>query len=243
MANNITTMEGLKRNSVRVYPGMIAVYPQFNQEESLDLTELTPKFNGCYASNNSTVCYVDEEGIFVTPYTRSVIDTLRHEGFKSKFFYVSFSNWDYPKSEKEKWEYLRLKAHQAYSEEFTMDCIRYCDEHRIGAISEESLKNCFEMPATGVRVKHPNFEDCYFPRITSGCFDYVAVTNIGRFCTNNGRVVFIYRDGKTYVTKGYKIVDELRTAGYKECGIFVPFSNGEEIVDPVLRARWESITK
>ena len=32
MANTFT-METLKKDSVRIYPGMVAVFPQFNQEE------------------------------------------------------------------------------------------------------------------------------------------------------------------------------------------------------------------
>jgi hypothetical protein len=56
-------------------------------------------------------------------------------------------------------------------------------------------------------------------------------------------VVFVYRDGHTYVTKRYRIISELREAGYRETGMFVPFSNGEEILDPDLREKWESISK
>ena len=44
-------------------------------------------------------------------------------------------------------------------------------------------------------------------------------------------------------TKGYKIVDELIAAGYKEESTCVPFSRGEVIRAPELRARWESIVK
>lgn len=60
---------------------------------------------------------------------------------------------------------------------------------------------------------------------------------------NNGKVIFVYIDGKTYVTKGYKIIDELREAGYKEGELFVPFSNGEAIVDPFLKKKWDDIKK
>ncbi len=236
-------LEELKEQSVRIYNGMIAVYPQFGEEEALDISSLIPKFNGCYASNNSTVCYVTENEVYVTPYTHAVRNTLCDNCFMEKSFFVPFSNWDYPKDEQQKWESLRGKAMVTYAEEFVDDCARYCDEHYISFISEESLKECFEMPANGVRVKHIYYEDCYFPVINNICFDSVAARSIGRFCTNNGRVVFVYRNGKTYVTKGYKILRELRDAGYVESSIFVPFSNGEEILDPVLKARWDAIKK
>jgi hypothetical protein len=73
--------------------------------------------------------------------------------------------------------------------------------------------------------------------------DSTTFDKLGRFCTNNGKVVFVYRDGHTYVFRGYRIVDELRNAGYKEAGLFVPFSNGEQITDPYLADQWEKVSK
>ncbi len=244
MANdNIITIDSMKEEAVRVYNGMIDVFPQFSQEEALDISELVPKFNGCYATNNSTVCFVSDNKVFVTPYTRIIIRSLRSAGFREKDFCVPFSNGDYPQSKQIKWNSLREKARQSYAEDFVEDCVSYCDEHHIGTISDETLQNCFEMPATGVKVKHFYFEACYYPIINSTYFDCIAADSIGHFCTNNGRVVFVYRNGKTYVAKGYKILDELRAAGYTESDMIVPFSNGEVIQDGVLKARWESITK
>ena len=244
MANMMNTaLENLKKDgAVRAYPGMIAVWPQFNQENALNVMDLAPKFNGRFATNNSTACFVHENEIYVTPYTRDVIATLRSSGFTDDYFYVPFSNGDYPKQEETKWRLLRQQAEVAHEAEFTDDCIKYCDQHGFGTISDETLSNCFEMPANGVAVKHLYYEETYYPAI-SRCLDCVAVDRIGRFCTNNGRVVFVYRNGKTYVTKGYKILSELRAAGYKESGLFVPFSNGEVIQDPTLKARWDAISK
>ncbi len=241
MANTIT-METLKNDSVRVYNGMIDVFPQFSQEEALDISELAPKFNGCYATNNSTVCFVSDNEVFVTPCTRITMRSLHNAGFCEKYFYVPFSNGDYPKSEQFKWNALREKAHQSYKADFVSDCEAYCDKRHIGAISEETIANCFEIPENGVRVKHLYFEDTYYPIMNQSCLDS-RCDNLGHYCCNNGRVVFVYRNGKTYVAKGYKILRELRAAGYTESGLFVPFSNGEQIQDCVLKARWESITK
>ena len=240
--NNIIAMDSLKEGAVRVYSGMIAVFPQFAQEEALNISELAPKFNGCYATNNSTVCFVSDNEVFVTPYTRITMRSLRSAGFCEKYFYVPFSNGDYPKAEQFKWNALREKARQSYKEDFVSDCEAYCDERHIGTISEETLANCFEMPENGVRVKHLYFEDTYYPIMNQSCLD-CRCDNLGHFCSNNGRVVFVYRNGKTYVAKGYKILNELRAAGYTESGLFVPFSNGEQIQDCVLKARGESITK
>ncbi len=235
-------IEELISNSVRVIPGMIAVYPQYSQEEVINVSEIVPKFPGCYATNNSTVAFVHNGNFFVTPYTRNAMTVLTTNGFKKAYFFVPFSNWDYPKSEQLKWSVLRENARQSYKADFVSDCEAYCDERHIGSISEETLANCFEMPENGVRVKHIYFEDTYYPIMNQSCLDCLSV-NLGRFGCNNGRVVFVYRNGKTFVAKGYKILSELRAAGYTQSDLFVPFSNGEEIQDYALRTRWESITK
>lgn len=240
MANTITALDSLKKNDcIRVYPGMTVVWPQLSSEENLNLSEIAPKFPNRYAMNNSTVAFVSDHEVYVTPYTRTVVSTLESSGFRSEYFYVPFSNGDYPKDENAQWVALIEKARQTRQLEFADECIAYCEKHHIRALSSETLANCFEMPRDGVHVKHHYFEDWYYPVLTSG----LDTTKIGHYCTNNGRVVFIHQDGKTYVTKGYKILDELRAAGYKETGIFVPFSNGEQIVDPVQRLCWESIHK
>ena len=238
------TIEKLINDSIRVYDGMTVFYPHSAKAEAINnMSELAPKFNGCYATNNSTVAFVHNGNFYVTPYTREAIRTLMDSGFLKEDFYVPFSNGDYPRDEQHKWEVLRLRAREAHYRAFIDDCNRYCDERGIRALSDETLERCLKMPSTGVRVKHPHFEDCYYPVINNESFDATAVEVIGHYGKNNGRVVFVYRDGATYVAKGYKLIQELEAAGYTRSNIFVPFSNGEEIQDSGLRERWNSITK
>lgn len=54
---------------------------------------------------------------------------------------------------------------------------------------------------------------------------------------------FVYNKKVHRKTMQMKILDSLREAGYREKGMFVPFSNGEEILDLVLAAKWERIKK
>ena len=247
MANETITMEEMKRRSIKLYDGMKVVCPQLSErEETIDLaslSDLIPKFNGCYATNNSTVCFISDGEIWVTPSTLMVIRSLSEAGFTERYFYVPFSNGDYPKAEQEKWYNLMKIANHLHKREFEDVCEAFCDKHGIGSLGDDIIKNCFEMPAEGVMVKHHSFDDCYYPILNSDCLDCMAVDKIGKFCCNNGIVVFVYRNGKTYVKKGYKIVKKLEEAGYKKTGIFVPFSNGEQILDPFQEYLWESIKK
>lgn len=236
-------MKELKEMAVRVYTGMTVVFPQFKSEDTLNIQGIVPKFTGRYAVNNSTVSFVEGNEMYVIPYTREVMNVLANANFHQDYFYVPFSNWDYPKADSYKWFALLEGARRSYHQDFLDDCADYCDAHGIKEISSDTLKNSFQMPIKGVHVKHPYYETICYPEITNDCLDCIAVDKIGTFTYNNGRVVFVYRDGQTYVTKGYKVIDELRQAGFREGNLFVPFSNGEEIQDPALKSQWDSIHK
>ena len=237
-------MEDLKRKSICVSGRVAVCWPQHgDKEETLDMTDIGSKFNGCYATNNSTICYVIDHEVFVTPYTRKAIITIRDAGLVEKHFFVPFSNWDYPRYEKDKWRCLQELAIESYYHDYEEDSNEWCSEHNIGELSEETMKRCFRIPREGVPVKHLNYEDAYYPLCNEYYMDDAVIKKLGCYCTNNGRVVFVYRDGHTYVTRGYWVLDELRHAGYKESGLFVPFSNGEQITDPYLASKWEKISQ
>lgn len=231
-------MEDLISDSIHVKPGMIAVYPQFNHESPIDID--VQNFNNCYSINNSTIAFVTNNNFYVTPYTRRAIQYLSSAGFCHRTFYVPFSNWDYPKDQSCEWQALIMAAKKDSQKAFSIDCCNWCDKHGIGTISDDILTKCFQMPNDGVRVKFLHYEDTYYPAITNSSLD-IAVERLGTFCYNNGKVVFVYRDGNTYVAKGYKIVRILIAAGYIKKGFFVPFSNGEKITDPEYAAKWESL--
>ena len=238
-------MEELKKNSICVSGVTVVCWPQYeNDEEILDMADVGSKFNGCYATNNSTICYVVDHEVFVTPYTREAMATIVGAGLVEKYFRVPFSNWDYPKHERGKWQRLRKLAIESCYRDYEVDSMRWCDEHDIGELSEETMKCCFKIPREGVPVEHPHFKStCYYPVCNEYCIDCTVVEKLGRYCTNNGKVVFVYRDGHTYIAKGYWILDELRVAGYRKHDLFVPLSNGERITDSALAVQWEQVPK
>lgn len=241
MAKKYTNVQELIQDSIKLEELTEVTYPRLGETEILD-PGYAAKFNGCYASNNSTLAYVVDKVLYVTPHTRAASACLRAAGFKTSSFGVPFSNGDYPTNEKNRWDSIRKMAKEEYDAELVEDCIAFSNEHGFGELSEQALSKCFKMPKNGIKVRHcyRDYETVYYPEITTS-LDCVASEKIGSFDTNNGKVAFVYRDGNTYVAKGYKIVDELRQAGYKEKGLFVPFSNGEIIIDPVLAKQWENI--
>jgi len=235
---NYLSMQELINDSIAISTP-IRVTHYFGQEEIY--TPDVAKFNGCYASNNSTLAYVDNSILYVTPFTMTALMCLKEHNFTSNSFYVPFSNGDYPTDQKAQWEKLRKMAQENHEEAFIEECISYCDNNGIGELPAEELSKCFQIPKMGIRTQRYGIESTYHPLITSTIFDCISIQRIGKFCYNNGKVVFVYRDGKTYVAKGYKILDFLRNAGYEQKGLFVPFSNGEQIIDPILARQWAAL--
>ncbi len=237
-------METLKKNSIHIPSTIVVRWPQYDSEETLDVTSGNSKFNGHFSTNNSTIAYIIDNEFFVTPCTKEAIATIKAAGLTYKCFYVPFSNGDYPRDQKAKWEQLLSNARESCYRDYENNCIAYCDEHHIKPLSKEIMERCFRIPRQGVPVKHPYYEDVVHPICGDEIvMDSTVTDKLGRFCANNGRVVFVYRDGHTYVARGYKILDDLKAAGYKETGLFVPFSNGETITDPYLASQWDQICK
>lgn len=107
MANTIDT---IRENSLRVYNGMIIIYPLFASQEPIDISDIV-ELDNCYAVNNSVICYVYEHNVYVTPYRSSTIQALEESGFRENYFYVPFSsNGSYPKTEESQWNSLRERA-------------------------------------------------------------------------------------------------------------------------------------
>lgn len=198
--------------------------------------------DGCYEVNNSVISFVEDGTLYVIPYFRAVIETLRNCGFVNTPLYVPFSNGDYPVDMEMQWNNLLAEARKQRSVDFVSDCERISDEAGYRPLSEELLSKCFEMPVSGVQVKHPCWDATFYPEITGECIDCTVADKLGHYNTNNGVCVFVYRNGKTYVTRNWDVVQALRENGYREKGLHVPFSNLETILDASYAKQWASIS-
>lgn len=97
----------IKERAVKVEDKMEVYWPQFSSHEVIDLTALKPEEKKMqYSYNNSVIAFVDENGdMYVIP-DIGIQKVLACEGYSRKFFYVPFSNWDYPVAYEEKWNNL-----------------------------------------------------------------------------------------------------------------------------------------
>lgn len=239
----IRNFEELVNAAIKVRNGMMVHWPQYDKNEQLQLNVAT-RHKQTYNCNNGVTVIVDSDlNTYVIPSMRIVSSILREKGYKENYgLYVPFSNGDYPVLEKVQWDNLCKFQDEQRRIAFINDCHTFCDKNEIGTIDERFFDKCFEMPETGVPVKHFYYEDTLYPAIRGSFLDCVAADLLGKYTTNNGTICFVYRNGKTYVTRDYNVLSALRVAGYKEGNLFVPFSNGETIAHVGFGARWFQCT-
>lgn len=236
MGNAINRLNRLKKNSLDV-TGKITVARGL-KVKTLSTTKLGSIFNRTYCVQNSVICFVDSRRVFVTPFTRKKLADLIDAGFIRAEFDVPFADGSYPANDREKWHRMKLRASGSNCQDYERDCTEFCDRNGIGALKKATLSRCFMIPQAGVPVEYDGLKAIVLPACKELSVDCTVLSKLGTFCERNGRVVFVYRDGHTYVTRVAPIVDELREAGYRESLLSVPFSHDEIITDPRLAQKW-----
>ncbi|MBR3164182.1 hypothetical protein IKF15_02665 [Candidatus Saccharibacteria bacterium] len=232
--------------SVAIYPGDLLYYPQWrlSQEVTADQLPDAESFADCYAVNNSTIAYIYEGQYYVTKVTSSNLKLLNECGFIEQHFFVALSIGEIIISDPDRacrWDQIEEAARLAHQQELKRVFAEWSDEHGIRPLDEAVLRRCFVIPDGGIQVKHfwHDYEKWEMPKTVH--LDCTLGSTIGKFDANNGVVVFVNRDGRTYVAHGYWIIKVLEDHGFEKGSWYVPFSNGEVIQDPVLAQRWEAL--
>lgn len=242
---NTFSLKHLVQDSVKICKNTVAVVPYDNQEIKIDVTRLLSKFNFKFSVKNFTIGFIYMSQYYVTPYTVPSVTALKENGFSEANFFVPFSSSDYPKHEEKRWKFLKKQAQRINSEGcFSVKCKNFCDDNHIGVLSSKTLQRCLMIPTTGIRVAKHNY--CYdiLPVITEFQFNSFVKMKLGTYYINNHVIVFVYRDGHTYVTMCRKtIIRELESAGYRKNFLYVPLSNGEVILHDGLRSTWNAIRR
>ena len=239
----ISTLADLKRVSLGL-TGTIMLESVLCTEDYPHQLASEPEKSFCY--NNGVLAFIADGIYYVVPHTSKANEIIRQSGFKEAYFSVICSNLDQPADPfmRARWHTLQTWNREIREYEFIRECEQYCDEHYIESISEKLLaRYCMAMPSTGISVKYLFQEkpSRHYPAIISTFLDSNDKNKLGKYCYNNGTLVFVHRDGKTYVTKAYWLIDILTKCGYKEGNLFVPFSNGEKILEDKYHQQWEKI--
>lgn len=238
------TLAELKRDyAIKLEDGMIIINQETSFENEVNIENLIKKYDYCYSQNEKYVCFIDEKEVFITFKNQYVIDFLEDHKFKAENFIMPLSEDNVLKYQKVRMNKVKERLNDVLEQQFSNYCIKYCEENGIFSLAKEQIENCFEIPEKGITVKRKMGIIQYMPFLQPKNFDKKQFEMLGKYNAHNGRVSFVYRDGKTYIAKGYAIIYELEKAGYQRANMLVPISNGEEIINPELRALWEKIVR
>ena len=230
-------MDDILNLCIRV-DGKTAYFPTYDEAEPMPL-QAKPEMEKKFGWNNGKVAFVTEDGYYyVTPFCFDVAEKLREIGYEEAGLYVPFSNGDIPQDDilADKWKNLCDEARKKYDamrkeeveRERTEKLKEIADKKFINDLPEDVYKLSIRIPAEGLEtIWRGSEKDVIRPVDESKLEDCM-----GTYCGNNGKLSF--------VTPFYFEISELlRNNGYKEGSLFVPLSNGEDIVNPELSARWK----
>lgn len=139
------------------------------------------------------------------------------------------------------------------NDDFLDFCTEWCDENEIGTLSDNLIKEkSICIPKEGLTLVDHYLTSKYIPVLDEilSRRDKFVTERLGKYniSRDQTRLVFIYRNGDTYLTRNSKkTVEELEASGYRrmkhDYEVYVPLQPGETIVDPELKRKWDNIMK
>jgi len=221
-----------------------------SQAERLTMSAQIAAMPRCsYDQNNGVVAFKTADNEFrIAPYSRRLSLALTEAGYVTTGVFVPLSNGEQlaiPEQRRE-WALITARVNVQRNEDRVEACRQtYLAEARAQGITHGLAQSAaFEgrlIKADGAQfLVSPEGA----PEIYPSAFDHtlrdevtLRAPQVGRYATNNGLLAFVDETGTTYVVRSTARNDQImREAGYTEGGVFVPFSNGEILVNADLRA-------
>lgn len=204
-------------------------------EETIDLTDVGQRYDRAYNTDYSGIVFVLNHNVYVTPYSESVIMTLKGANFgRVTSIFIPGCSCSTLLEFTERWSELLSMAAADRIHNYEDKCVTFANSHGIGMLTDDQLSLCFRIPLTGVQISQLGRRDIVFPAIDENKCVVPAILGTYNVCRR--MVCFIYRDGHTYVTQGLWIIDYLTDHGYSRNNqLEVPFSGfNTEFTDPSL---------
>lgn len=240
---NMNTLQDLKEKAFKISKPIAVKYP-YEYIDFFDPSKQNYKNNTYDIFNHQVIAFFTENVLYVIPFTYKATEILENADFRLLIedddMYIPFSEGDYPLERREKWNALLEEALKQRSEEFIYECIEWCDVHKIGALNECLLEKCFEIPKEGLSVDFENSISKFYPISFENWADFMK--KLGHYNSQSGTHIFVYRNGKTYVTRSYEVVIALRKANYNtNYNMEVPPLNDVIILDKNYAQMWEKV--
>ncbi|MBR2708945.1 hypothetical protein IKE98_01275 [Candidatus Saccharibacteria bacterium] len=232
----------LVNGCVDVTDKLMIVHPNIGtrQEKVLDTAKIRRDFPNSYSVKNFTVCLVHSGRVLVTPSTRNKLTCIEEAGLKFADFEVPFADGSFPADplKMEKWMRLKHSASGANHRDYERDCSDWCDKRGIGTLNDDLKSRCIKVPRSGIPVSHLGVEWRIYPLCNERRADSKVLLRLGKYCSRDGKIIFVSREGYTYISKYCSLASDLERLGYKKDDLPVPLINGEIITDPKLARKW-----
>ena len=237
----IYTLAQLTKIAISVDKGnyMRVKYPSGNIELYAPTIDVEDK---CYDCQKGIIAFVYNKKLYFIPRTRKILRILHKNNFSQTTLCTPFFLGGTPLDFSDKWNQLLKEAQDYAYTDFNIFCNMWSDKMNYKPLSKELLRTCLEIPKDGIKVKDSYYTD-FRPILSPYCLDLAIMNTLGKYHIHKDTCVFIYRNGKTYVTPNMDVVTVLKESGYYPKPLLVPLSNGESIVDPVIAKRWKKLVE
>lgn len=249
-----TIEQFLARCALKCPQGMrIVSAGEHNEVVEVDVNTLNNKFKDMNVYNcfRNAIGVLYKKEYYALPETKLYVKMLQEFGIVKADFFVFLNEDQFPHQEHmvNRWKEIISNATNQRREEFKDDCRMWAKANKVQPVPIEELGHCLPIPINGIGVIIEGDEDddgdsfdqyeFYDPIVK-----YVnprSIEYVGSYSVYNNRVIFVDVDGTTYLAKGNHIVKILNNLNFRMLNYFLPFRDGEVIIDESLRKLWEQI--
>ena len=168
--------------------------------------------SGTYISDSTIIVFSFNGSLYMLPYSRKIIAILWDNEFLRSTDYIFNPNWKNSFQHSFQWIELQDAAHCSKMKNFEMDCIRFSDYNSIKELPSEFLITSTEVPNSGLKFGMR----MYYPVFTTTVLDKYTTSLIGKFYHHDDTTVFVYRNGRTYVSQNSDLPGVLPFYGYSQ---------------------------
>lgn len=158
------------------------------------------------------IIFVVDSIPFLIPYCPQFLRALWKDNFSKSPDFETVVHPQIPKYYLDKWKKLEEVAYALQEKALLRDCCAYAEMCGVKPLPNIILQKCEMVPASGVCIGDWR----YYPIIQFSHLATEILCKLFSFCQVGSKTMFVYLDGKTYISQVADLAVNLRQAGYAE---------------------------
>lgn len=168
--------------------------------------------SGTYIATSELIVFSLNGKLYITPYSRRILAILWSNDFLRSIHYAVNPYWKNSFQNTSTWTELQDAAYCSKMKNFENDCISFSERNKIKKLPPEFLAHAIEIPIKGLNIE----QKTYYPVFQSTVLDKETLPKIGTFFQNEDITVFVYRNGRTYISLNTDLPSVLPFYGYTQ---------------------------